>query len=437
MAMRLRWGSNPNFALSIGGFNSHYNPPPGFPKLQPLTIDLGVHGNPSINLSGYMALTSNTAQVGAKLEARISQSGADLYGFVAFEALFVFSPFSFVGTLDGAVGVNFHGYGFSLQFHGQVSGPSPWRISGQVCVSILFWDACVGFTLPPLGNESKASLPGLDPWVGSAIKADGTQDVQGLQYALKDPRNWGGDRPAGSFAVVSLVAPAKASDPPPVDPLGSATVRQKACPLDLAITKFAGTKPSVARTFDIQSVTIGQGAAQGPPIPEPPRVLDLFAPAQYQDMKDADRLSSPSFVSLKAGFTISSDALTFGAASSKGLLYDTVVFNADGSETIFDKQYNPSQTNVSVATGMSAVALGGIRQAGSFGFVDPAAPFKLKFFDEGYVLTGTGSLRVTGGISLGNPVSRPEAFAALLGAAASDPTAPRTTQITPFYIARL
>ena len=44
------------------------------PVKEPVTIDLGVHGNPSINLSGYLAFTSNTAQTGAKLEARIIES---------------------------------------------------------------------------------------------------------------------------------------------------------------------------------------------------------------------------------------------------------------------------------------------------------------------------------------------------------------------------
>ena len=34
--------------------------------------------------------------------------------------------------------VNFHGAGFGMHFHGQISGPSPWRSDGEVCVSILF-----------------------------------------------------------------------------------------------------------------------------------------------------------------------------------------------------------------------------------------------------------------------------------------------------------
>ena len=102
MAMRMNWGQNPNFALSLGGFNPHYNPPAGFPKLKPVSVDLGSNGNPSIVLSGYMALTSNTAQLGAKVQANISKDGASISGFLSFDALFVFSPFSFEADIEGA-----------------------------------------------------------------------------------------------------------------------------------------------------------------------------------------------------------------------------------------------------------------------------------------------------------------------------------------------
>jgi hypothetical protein len=435
MAMRMYWGQNPSFAIAIGGFNKHYNPPAGFPTLRRVSVDLGENGNPSINLSGYLALTSNTFQTGALLEARVSGGGAELYGFLGFDAIFVFSPFSFEADIEGGVGVKFHGAGFSLQFHGTISGPSPWHLDGQVCVSILFWDACVGFSVS-LGGESKPTLPGLDPWTGSDIKADGTQDVPGLQPALQNPANWGGNPDTGSFAVVTLV-PAVPGTSPPVDPLGSATVRQKAVPLDLAITKFAGTKPSVSRTFDVQSVTIGQAGQTGSTtVSEPARVSDFFAPAQYQDMKDADKLSSPSFVQLAAGFTISSDAVSVGTSASVGLTYDTILFGPGGTETDFSQQFNPSQAHVTSVTARSAVALGGIRNAAQARFVDPTAPAKVTLTNELYVLAQISTLQVAGGFSLATAVPRPVATAALLAAAAASATALQTLQVTPVWGAR-
>jgi hypothetical protein len=436
MSMRLTWGQDPNFALSVGGFNPHFNPPASFPKLNPVTVDLGENGNPSINLHGYMALTSNTAQVGALLEARVSKGGADLYGFIGFDALFIFSPFSFTADIEGGVKVNFHGAGFSLHFHGTISGPSPWHLDGQVCVSILWWDACVGFSVT-MGGESKPSLPGLDPWAGSAIKADGTQDVPGLQPALQNPANWGGNPPPGSFQVVTLLAPAKESDPPPVDPLGSATVQQKAAPLDVPISAFAGTKPLVSRTFDIKSVTIGQTVAGTPTVAvtvnEPTRVSDLFAPAQFQAMKDADKLSSPSFIPMHGGFTISSSALSFGTAVPTGLSYDQFLLGTNGLSPKLSTTYDPSQDHVTAVTARSATATAGIRGAALARFVDPTALPKVTLIGEGYVLAQISTLKVAAGFSITAPVSRPVTFAALLAAEITSATAVQTLQVTPFF----
>jgi hypothetical protein len=162
MAARIDWGDNANMLISMGGFHPHFTPPVGFPKLRRMTIDLGISGNPSATLAGYMALTSNTAQVGAALDVSASAGGASLKGGLAFDALIVFSPFSFDATLEGGVHVDFHGAGFGMHFHGHISGPAPWHLDGDVCVSILWWDACVGISLT-LGGENKPELPAIDP----------------------------------------------------------------------------------------------------------------------------------------------------------------------------------------------------------------------------------------------------------------------------------
>ncbi|HEX9297147.1 MAG TPA: DUF6603 domain-containing protein [Polyangiaceae bacterium] len=48
MAFRLSFGDQPNFALALGGLNPSYQPPPGFPELRRLGVDLGINGNPSL-----------------------------------------------------------------------------------------------------------------------------------------------------------------------------------------------------------------------------------------------------------------------------------------------------------------------------------------------------------------------------------------------------
>ena len=124
MATRIDWGDRPNFAISMGGFHSQFTPPPGFPSLRRMSIALGINGNPSVTLQGFMALTSNTAQIGARLDVYAS-FGATLTGSVGFEALFVFSPFSFDARMWGNVHVDFLGVGFGMTLDGRIRGPSP------------------------------------------------------------------------------------------------------------------------------------------------------------------------------------------------------------------------------------------------------------------------------------------------------------------------
>ncbi len=426
MAMRMNWGQNPNFAFSLGGFNPHYNPPAGFPKLKPVSVDLGSNGNPSIVLSGYMALTSNTAQLGAKVQANISKDGASISGFLGFDALFIFSPFSFVADIEGGVSASIDGYGISLDFHGTLSGPSPWHLAGKVCISLWFFSACADFSTT-LGGTSQPSLPGVDPWTGSPLNADGTQTVPGLQPALSLTGNWGGNPPAGSFQAVTLIAAPQGAQAP-IDPLGSATFRQKAVPLDLPITAFAGTAPSPQRNLDVSKVVVGPQT-----VTEPTRVTDYFAPGQYQKMKDADKLSSQSFVQLNAGFTVSSDALTFGPQTPVGLIYTDVTFAAPvGSPpTTTTDAYTPSQTHVTTVTGRSAAAKAGLRNTALAAFVDPKAAPLVNLANELYTIANIGNL--VGATGFQTNVPRPLATSLLAAAAITSPTARQTLQVAPTF----
>jgi hypothetical protein len=45
MAMRLNWEGSPNFALAVGGLHPAFNPPPNFPKLERIAINLAAGDN--------------------------------------------------------------------------------------------------------------------------------------------------------------------------------------------------------------------------------------------------------------------------------------------------------------------------------------------------------------------------------------------------------
>jgi len=357
-------------------------------RLKPV-IDLGIKGNPSATLSGYMAVTSNTAQIGAALDVTASAGGASLKGGLAFDAIFVFSPFSFDATLEGGVHVDFHGAGFGMHFHGHISGPAPWHLNGDVCVSILWWDACVGFDLK-LGGEKKPELPAIDVWAGSTPAADGSQDVPGLQSAISAPANWTALMPPNGYQAVSLRS-TDASSASRVDPLGTAKFEQKVLPFKLAISKFAGRDRA---KNDAVTVTLNKIVIDGDDLAAAGRVnpeSDFFAPAQYQKLPDAQALSSPSFQPMQAGFSFTSRDLKAGVERTQDITFQTFVVGNPGTGQVSNFPVNDNQ--LLAMTNRSAVATGGLRTGNIDRFVDfgKQSPFTLT--TEVYALAFKSTLK--------------------------------------------
>lgn len=239
-----------------------------------------------------------------------------------------------------------------------------------------------------------------------------------------------------------MAPPPGTSTPTPVDPLGSATFRQKAVPLDLLITSFAGTQPKPQRNFDVTSVQIGPTGPNGvPPVTEPTRVQDYFAPAQFQQMKDAQKLSSQSFVQLDAGFTISSDALTFGTPVPNPLLYTDVTFQLPTGTPpvapppiITVDAFGPTATHVTTVTGRSAGANGGLRGSAMAAFVDPTAAALITLQNELYTVANITNLVAAVGFPAAVP--RPVATSAIDVTVTTTVTIKQTVQVVPtFFLA--
>ena len=96
MALRLKYGANPDFVVTLGGFHPDFQPPalrlPA--ELRRLQITLR-SGNPHIWIDAYLAVTANTFQFGAGGHLRFSKWGVQVSGDLGFDALFQFSPFRF------------------------------------------------------------------------------------------------------------------------------------------------------------------------------------------------------------------------------------------------------------------------------------------------------------------------------------------------------
>jgi hypothetical protein len=407
MAFRMRYGSKPSFLVSVGGFNPGFVPPPPFPTLRRCSVDLGVNGNPSLVASGYFAVTSNSAQVGASLDLNASGAGIRLHGWLGFDALFVFSPFSFKASISAGVRVSFHGVGLGVNLGGTISGPSPWRFSGKVCVSVLFWDACLPVNIK-FGHEDPASLQEVDPWFGTPAGTDARVQATGLESAVGDIRNWSGSAPPAGISVVTLAQ--SASEQQPIDPMGPASLRQKVVPLDVKLQKFGEYRPKEHDQFRFSSAKLNDEPEAGPD--QVTFTTEQFVPGHFLDLKDDKKLSRDSYEEMKGGFTIAPNNVKIGSEGHQTLAFETALINDAGERSVDPTPFGLTAEQLRAMLGRSASALNGIRRAGSNKYMLDGRPKRVSLSSPKYFVadacTGVANTAVTP-----TPVSRIDAEQAL------------------------
>ena len=98
-------------------------------------------------------------------------------------------------------------------------------------------------------------------------------------------------------------------------------ISQRAAPLDLTLDKYGSQTPSDANRF---SLAVGTGA-----LGKIDNLQDQFAPAQFQNMDDADKLSSAAFVPLDSGIELAAagKAYATGNALTRIVRYDVTIID--------------------------------------------------------------------------------------------------------------
>src|ERR1700722_3145159 len=141
MAFRGCWaGDDKTFLLSVGGFHPKFQPPVGFPTLQRLSISMPSGHISKLNLNGYLAVSSNTLQIGAHLDIFVGIDGFGISGYLNFDTLIERNPFYFDGDISGGVTLSAGGEDImSLDLAADLTGPAPWHCSGSVHFSILWF----------------------------------------------------------------------------------------------------------------------------------------------------------------------------------------------------------------------------------------------------------------------------------------------------------
>ncbi len=367
MAMRLNWGANPDFLFSIGGFNPHFKPPPDVPALNRLTVSIGSGSNPRLSASAYFAVTSNSLQFGANVDAYASAGGFSVHGYIGFDALFIFSPFSFEIDFSAGFDISYDGASLAgIQLTASLSGPNPWNLQGTASFNILFFSVSASINLT-WGDATQATLPS-------------TPVLPPLTTALGDPRNWSaapGANPGVSFRTLPAT-PGQIV----VQPAGVLSVREIIVPLDITITKFNNATPADGTEFSITGVTLN-----GTPVTTVVQRED-FAIAQFTDMSDADKLSAPSYEPFDAGVSLGAVPIQGGHDSARTVTYQERYIDDYGKLSRFGRIYQmPASVHTALA-GSGAASVAPIATTGLAAFA-ARTPSPLTVSGVKYVVAST------------------------------------------------
>jgi hypothetical protein len=412
---RIGWGSDPNFIYSVGGFNPHFNTAGlNIPQLQRCSVSIGDGDNPRISANNYFAVTSNSLQFGANVQAYASAAGFTVQGYLGFDLLVIYSPFSFEFDFDASFSISFEGHDLaSLSVSGSFSGPRPWNFNGSASISILWWSVSASLNIT-WGDSTPVTIP------QKPVLPD-------LVNALQAPANWSAALPAGMTPAVSLIAPKPANPTLLVYPMGTLSIRENVVPLDVTISRYGNATPSDGHLFAISDVEINNQQTNRQTFQE------YFAPGQFNALNDADKLSQPSFELYDAGVTIGSSAVDSGKDSARTVVYEEKYIDAPMSYS------RPTGIYLMAANLHAALSRQGA------GYVSPVLTTGLAKYSAGpataaittseasYVVAHTDDLSVRSDISSASGVTYFQARAALASHLAANPADSGNLQIVPLY----
>lgn len=299
MAMR---ANGDGFLLSIGGFNPHFTPPMPVPKLKRLAIDISANPITKIRAEAYVAVTSNTFQVGVHASLDIDAGPASIHGWLDFDALVQWEPtFHFSIHMDIGLELRWEGEsiaGVSVDL--LLEGPGPWHAKGTASLHFLFFTVHAGFEVT-WGEVEGVDTP---PEIVAA-------DV--VAQALQEEGAWSSIAPDGDALVTFRAVTRKDTG---VHPYGQLSVRQQAMPIGVPVTKIGRSHVTGG------TATVSLAAIADAPQSEP--TTGKFAIAQFQDLSDDEKLSRPSFEPFQDGIAFGSTDIHISAERTSASTYETV-----------------------------------------------------------------------------------------------------------------
>jgi hypothetical protein len=310
MGVLVAWGDDANVVVSVGGFHPRFTPPPlPFPSPRRIALSILDEDQAKIRVEGYMAVTTNTAQFGARAELFFGFDSVAVRGDFSFDALFIFRPFSFEIELSASLEAKVFGIGlFSVRVRGALTGPTPWRIRGTGSISLFLFEVSIAID-KTFGDVLDAIL--------APIEA-----MARLLAELAEPDAWRALPPPGLDLLVTLRKLPEDEAAQLLHPVGVLRVSQRTLPLNLTLDRVGQQVPSDVRSLELQ--------AAGGGLTRLGDATELFAPAQFQDLSDADRLSRPAFGRQASGIELRAESdLATGRMVRRVVRYEEIVLDAN------------------------------------------------------------------------------------------------------------
>jgi hypothetical protein len=285
----VRSGDDAAFLISAGGFHPRFIRPPGVPALKRIQLNVVPPGFPGLRSESYFAVTSNTVQFGALLELCDEIAGCGVDGWFAFDALFQWDPvFAFSVHCSAGVAVQVLGETLmGISFDLVLDGPAPWHVQGTGSVSLFLFSASLDFEAT-WGSAPPPLPPPTD--LGPVLAA-----------ALTDASAWIGSPPVDEKSMVTLSqqAAAQVAEGRTVHPLGQVTVRQRAVPFGIRISRYQNL-PIPPQTWSISGAdpALGDG------------IQDEFPPAAFLDLSEDEKLERPAFERFLSGAALTQSGVT-------------------------------------------------------------------------------------------------------------------------------
>lgn len=414
MALRLSWGDHPDFAVSMGGFHPRFTPPPGFPALRRMTVSISAGDFVQLSCTSYMAVTTNSFQFGAAVDARASAGGFSVHGYIGFDVLFIFNPFGFDAEFSAGVDVQFEGVTLlGIHLDAELSGPTPWHVHGSASLQILFFSVSASVDLT-WGDDHAVSLPA-------------TPVLPQLHAALIAPGSWSAQLPAGAEQAVTLRGLPPADTDIVVHPMGSLTVREKVVPLDLPVNKFGNDTPADGSQFAIAGVTLNGNPSATTSVP------GTFARGQFQRLSDGDKLSAPAFEDFHCGVQIGDPSVQGGHDAPRTVSMQWRYVFDPTKASVFAGLATISAAHLAACAGIGAGALSAVKNTGLAKFTDPAMTSIVTTNPASYVVAGTDDLAIRGDICAAAGTTHYAASAALADHLAANPQDAGRLQVVPLY----